>query len=117
MCTFRLQVKMCLCNDIECKQINPDIQDDKFENVESGGHVLEVIEYYRISGMCMDWFINEDPDRMMVKKYKMDPNNGNSKQDCKNKVFKYDEDRYLSEFICKDCVGKCKQPGQKSEKA
>ncbi|CAG9974009.1 unnamed protein product [Clonostachys byssicola] len=117
MCTFRLLVEMCYCNDIECSQINPDVQDDKFDNVESGGHVIRVVEYYRISGVCMDWFINEDPDRMMVKQYGMDPLNGNSKQDCKNKVFKYDKERYHSESVCEACVKNCTQPGQEKEKS
>ncbi|CAH0054858.1 unnamed protein product [Clonostachys solani] len=110
MCTFRLQIEQCGCNDVECKQLNPEIQDDNFENVESGGHTLRVIEYYRISGMCMGWFINEDPNRMMVARYGMNPNNGNSKQDCKNKVLKFDNARYYSTEICEACKQTCKQP-------
>ncbi|VUC21277.1 unnamed protein product [Clonostachys rosea] len=116
MCTFRLLVEQCGCNDIECKQMNPEIQDDKFENVESGGHVYRVVEFYRLSGYCMGYFSNKDPNRMMVARYGMDPNNGNSTQDCPNKVFVFDEKRYYSDRVCEACRATCEQPDEKRKR-
>lgn len=114
MCKFRLQVEQCGCNDVECKQINPEIQDHKYENLETGGHIIRVTEYYRTSGVCLGWFINEDPNRLMVR-YGMDPDNGNSKVDCPEKEFVFDEKRFFSDEICEVCQKTCTQPPDRNK--
>lgn len=113
MCLFRIKVVICGCNDIDCKELNPEIEDDQAENLPHGGHVVRVTEYYRESGICLGWFINKDPDRLIVR-YGLDPRNSNSRQDCKNKTFLYDKRMERLLIVCKECQEKCTQPEETS---
>ncbi|OAA77913.1 hypothetical protein LEL_04736 [Akanthomyces lecanii RCEF 1005] len=48
------------------------------------GHIEQVTTVFRTwKPACLGMFTNNDPDRLLVQ-WGMDPDNANSKQDCKN---------------------------------
>lgn len=106
MCTFRLQIKICLCDDWGCKAMDPEIDERALLDGISG-HIRWLESYYRDSGMCLDYFENNDPDRLVVR-LGLDKDNSNSKMDCKNKSFVVGECS-PDEGICEFCKLKCRQ--------
>jgi hypothetical protein len=109
MCKFTLNVVLCRCEDFDCKK--RDFTLDANREVYTG-HVTAVYGCYRDGPMCMDYFNNEDSDRLLVK-LGMDPNNGNSKQDCKNKklcIGRFQRDESICEDCLKHCDQECKTP-------
>ncbi|KAH7322719.1 hypothetical protein B0I35DRAFT_476640 [Stachybotrys elegans] len=106
MCTFRLQVTVCGCGDAKCKQRNPEIQDDQWEVLPQRGHIVKVHSCFRDGPYCPDFFMNEDPDRLMVR-YGMRPDNANSKLDCKSKKFILANGYKEMEQVCRECAEQC----------
>ncbi|KAL6875080.1 hypothetical protein J3F83DRAFT_729796 [Trichoderma novae-zelandiae] len=107
MCKFRITVTLCQCTDPACRMRN-----DAFGQLESeamqkhGGHILWISTYLRDGPMCLGYFTNEDPERLMVR-YGMDAKNGNSKQDCKNRVFVIDAEVKRCLVMCEPCKDTC----------
>ena len=109
MCLFKAKVTVCGCEDWMCKQANPEIGDNDIDNLPCGGHIIKLHYYHRVGPMCMGYFINEDPGRLSVR-YGMDPNNANSKMDCRNKKWVYDKNvRTFLKTLCRECLDHCDQ--------
>lgn len=107
MCKFRISVTLCACHDPTCRKRTNDFgQLDSEVMQKHGGHILWISTYLREGPMCLDYFINEDPDRIVVR-YGMDKNNGNSKQDCKNRIFIIDPDFTRCFIMCDPCKDIC----------
>lgn len=108
MCRFRIKVMLCGCRDYDCRQINPTLNEDNPSNHWDSGHVIKIMSYYRDGPMCMEYFVNRDPERLVVK-YGVDPNNTNSVQDCKRRVFRLEMEQVRSATICSACKKTCIQ--------
>ncbi|KAH6605768.1 hypothetical protein Trco_004921 [Trichoderma cornu-damae] len=109
MCKFRISVTLCACRDPACVRKTGDFgQLDSEVMQKHGGHILWISTYLREGPMCLDYFVNEDPDRIVVR-YGMDQNNGNSKQDCKNRVFIIDPDTKRCLIMCDPCSTKSQE--------
>ncbi|OAR02366.1 hypothetical protein LLEC1_05690 [Akanthomyces lecanii] len=87
MCEYEIYARLCACNDRRCKLKVTELGEDE-DTYE--GHIIKVLTCYRISQTCLGMFTNTDPDRPLVK-FGMLPENGNSKQDCKNAVYYFSE--------------------------
>lgn len=55
--------------------------------------------------MCIGYFINDDPNRLVVK-YGLDPNNTNRRQDCKKRTFCIEADQQRHKNTCRACKDK-----------
>lgn len=107
MCKFRISVTLCACQDPACIKKTSDLGQLESEVMQKhGGHILWISTYLREGAMCLDYFINEDPDRIVVR-YGMDQNNGNSKQDCRNRIFIIDPDIKRCFVMCDPCRAFC----------
>lgn len=110
MCVFELSVTLCACNDRRCKLKVTELgeNEDTYQ-----GHIVKVSTCLRKGPTCMGMFTNTDPDRPLVRLGLMDPNNGNSKQDCKNAVHVYQEENApkVCADVCKACLLVCDWEG------
>lgn len=116
MCVFELWVEQCLCNDRKCKLKVTALG----ENEETyQGHIVQVITCFRRGRTCMGMFTNTSPDRPLVKLGKMREENGNSKQDCKDAVYVYPDEKEprISAEVCVACLLVCDWKGNHSSKA
>ncbi|KAL6897136.1 hypothetical protein GGI43DRAFT_410377 [Trichoderma evansii] len=107
MCKFRISVMLCACQDPACSRKTDDLGQLESEVMQQhGGHILWIRTYLREGPMCLDYFTNEDPNRLVVR-YGMDQNNGNSKQDCKNRVIIIDPAIKRCIVMCDPCRAYC----------
>lgn len=106
MCTFEFKVLLCGCECPICAQRGTS----KLEKyLPRSGHIIRITSVRRISGMCLGWFINTDPNRLVVR-WGYPAENGNSKPDCnvaKKITFHRDFERTT---FCDACLKTCEQP-------
>lgn len=106
MCTFEYKILLCGCESPNCKQRTKNFLHDNLKNF---GHILRITQVLRVSGVCMDWFNNTDPDRFVVR-WGFPSDNRNSTQDCAGeKKFLFNKDRPRGHF-CEACLKGCEQP-------
>lgn len=106
MCRFTFRVRLCGCEDPACKQRTGDLNLD----LKEPGHIISIFQYRRISGKCIESFVNFDPDRLVLR-YGMPANAINSTEDCRGEkevTIKDETERDLQ--ICNECMNKCRQP-------
>ncbi|TFB06707.1 hypothetical protein CCMA1212_000622 [Trichoderma ghanense] len=107
MCKFRITVTLCQCTDPACRMRNNAFGQRESEAMQKhGGHILYINTYLREGPMCLGYFTNEDPERLVVR-YGMDEKNGNSKQDCKNRTFVIDPAVTRCVVMCGPCRDVC----------
>jgi hypothetical protein len=89
--------------------MNPLIGDTDPDNSHEGGHVVRVIWCFRVGGMCIGNYTNDEPDRLLVK-YGMDPGNTNSRVDCIDMQFTFDAKKERKPSMCAECSRSRTQP-------
>lgn len=76
------------------------------------GHIEQVTTVFRTwKPACLGMFTNNDPDRLLVQ-WGMDPDNANSKQDCKNARYVIpDKSPQVFDRCCERCKVLCEWEG------
>ena len=100
---------LCGCEDATCKQQEPELAGFLMEP----GHPILLSWYYRKGGLCTGYFLNDDPNRLVVR-LGMDPCNANSRMDCTKKIIKVEEEPERSTLTCADCSQCCSKQSQSS---
>jgi hypothetical protein len=114
MCTFEIKVVLCNCTDPSCRQRSDEVADNQ---LWEPGHTVRITQYYRVSGVCLSWFQNTDPNRTVVK-YGLPEWNTNSKQDCSvNKRLVLHPELTRSARLCEACQSSCTQPSPPVEES
>lgn len=105
MCKYKLSVVLCGCQDPSCKLRTVELQE---HNLNSPGHVISINKYFRVSSLCLGWFVNNDPNRLVVK-WGLRENQSNSKIDCTNRELRYLTELQRVQAVCRDCLKHCIQ--------
>jgi hypothetical protein len=106
MCVFEYKLLLCGCESASCPQRTKNTIED---NLPEPGHIIRITQVYRISGICMGWHINEDPNRLVVR-WGYPADKGNGKQDCsENYVYTFNSNFERGHF-CPACLRTCEQP-------
>lgn len=105
MCIFEYKVLLCGCESPTCKQRTSHPLE---KSLPTAGHIIRITQVYRVSGICMGWFNNTDPNRIVVR-WGFPAENKNSTQDCKDKKFTFNRHLERGRF-CDACLWTCEQP-------
>ncbi|KFA54106.1 hypothetical protein S40293_10952 [Stachybotrys chartarum IBT 40293] len=108
MCKFLLQVTLCPCNDRNCSQHHPELNDRDIDVVPQWGHIAAIHSCFRQGPKCPKFFMNDDPNRVLHV-YGMGANNPNSRQDCPDKTFVVQKNYREMPGICRECTEQCVQ--------
>lgn len=107
MCTFEYKVLLCGCENADCPQrTKRSIEANLPARVP--GHILRITQVYRVSGLCLGFFYNTNPNRLVLR-WGFPADNSNSTQDCKSKKFMFHKEFERGHF-CDKCLETCDQP-------
>lgn len=108
MCQFWIDVDICGCDHPDCKQTNPEIGDKSYAVLRDVGHVLKIRAYSIEGRICYYCFENDDPHRLVIR-LGLDPNDPNSKLDCRYKTWIIGEHDKTTD-LCERCKETCNDP-------